>query len=435
MNQSMTILYDENSQLPEVIQWIMLKPPVSFYQGFTIVQSIFEKYTSWENEVLQAIASKSSIHNIISRCAKMLKNPIALFDTSYVMIEKAGDFSSDNTDTIWDEVIHQGYFSIQNHSASEGKLLLDSKVPFVIQLDSITKAQTCIRQNGQIVAYLGATDLKGPFTAGQLAIIYAVQRFFETTDALASVSFDENKKSDIVFQRLLQGYNIEESVVHYVLDHFNWKVNDTFQLIYFYDLENSFTENQAPLIFSIKKKLSNAKVYLFEEGILAICHQSANDRQDYDSILLPLITKQRMAAVISEKFNDFFHLRYAYLQCRMTMTFSQPQKISGIWHFSDIFENYIMQSLTDTASLQALCHPYILSLSKNARGKDYIRTLQTYIMYGRNISDTANQLYVHRNTLIYRIEKLEKDLHLDFKTASEKELFFLYLSCLIVKYI
>ena len=30
-----------------------------------------------------------------------------------------------------------------------------------------------------------------------------------------------------------------------------------------------------------------------------------------------------------------------------------------------------------------------------------------------NISETARQLYVHRNTLVYRIEKLQKDTGLD----------------------
>ena len=36
-----------------------------------------------------------------------------------------------------------------------------------------------------------------------------------------------------------------------------------------------------------------------------------------------------------------------------------------------------------------------------------------------NVSETARQLYIHRNTLVYRIEKLQKDTGLDIRNFDD----------------
>ncbi len=40
-----------------------------------------------------------------------------------------------------------------------------------------------------------------------------------------------------------------------------------------------------------------------------------------------------------------------------------------------------------------------------------------------NISETARQLFIHRNTLVYRLERIEKKLGLDIRTFEDAMLF------------
>ena len=42
-------------------------------------------------------------------------------------------------------------------------------------------------------------------------------------------------------------------------------------------------------------------------------------------------------------------------------------------------------------------------------------TIQKFFENNLNISETARQLYVHRNTLVYRLERLEKTIGLDIR--------------------
>lgn len=50
-------------------------------------------------------------------------------------------------------------------------------------------------------------------------------------------------------------------------------------------------------------------------------------------------------------------------------------------------------------------------------------TIQKFFENNLNISETARQLYVHRNTLVYRLERIEKALGLDIRTFEDAMLF------------
>ena len=50
-------------------------------------------------------------------------------------------------------------------------------------------------------------------------------------------------------------------------------------------------------------------------------------------------------------------------------------------------------------------------------------TIQKFFENNLNISETARQLYVHRNTLVYRLERIEKAIGLDIRTFDDAMIF------------
>ena len=65
------------------------------------------------------------------------------------------------------------------------------------------------------------------------------------------------------------------------------------------------------------------------------------------------------------------------------------------------------------------CKAYIKEVFGDAMPPDLdeemLTTIKAFFDNGLNISETARQLYVHRNTLIYRLEKIEKTIGLDIR--------------------
>jgi len=66
-----------------------------------------------------------------------------------------------------------------------------------------------------------------------------------------------------------------------------------------------------------------------------------------------------------------------------------------------------------------VCENYIKEVFGNRRPKELDEemaiTIKVFFDNGLNISETARKLYVHRNTLVYRLEKIEKAIGLDIR--------------------
>ena len=51
--------------------------------------------------------------------------------------------------------------------------------------------------------------------------------------------------------------------------------------------------------------------------------------------------------------------------------------------------------------------------------EEAMSTINKFLENNLNISETARQLYVHRNTLVYRLERIEKAIGLDIRTFDD----------------
>ncbi|PJI08764.1 MULTISPECIES: PucR family transcriptional regulator [Clostridium] len=54
---------------------------------------------------------------------------------------------------------------------------------------------------------------------------------------------------------------------------------------------------------------------------------------------------------------------------------------------------------------------------------EMLNTIEEFVNNGLNISSTAKKLYIHRNTLIYRIDKIKKETGFDIKNFKEAAVF------------
>ena len=70
-----------------------------------------------------------------------------------------------------------------------------------------------------------------------------------------------------------------------------------------------------------------------------------------------------------------------------------------------------------------LCRMFIHEIFGSSEMADFdqeiLTTIDTFFDNNLNVSETARQLFVHRNTLVYRIEKLQKSTGLDIRTFED----------------
>jgi carbohydrate diacid regulator len=72
----------------------------------------------------------------------------------------------------------------------------------------------------------------------------------------------------------------------------------------------------------------------------------------------------------------------------------------------------------------SLCHMFIKEvfgeqIPEILEDEEAMSTIHKFFENNLNISETARQLYVHRNTLVYRLERIEKAIGLDIRTFDD----------------
>jgi len=83
-----------------------------------------------------------------------------------------------------------------------------------------------------------------------------------------------------------------------------------------------------------------------------------------------------------------------------------------------VFRHLVMERfLTDTPRELGARYHSILFNRKTSRlfNEEMLHTIQMFFEKDLNLSDTARQLYIHRNTLVYRLDKVQRQTGLDLR--------------------
>ena len=83
-----------------------------------------------------------------------------------------------------------------------------------------------------------------------------------------------------------------------------------------------------------------------------------------------------------------------------------------------------------------LCKMFIKEIFENKSPDDFdeetLTTINKFFENSLNVSETSRQLYIHRNTLVYRLDKLQKSTGLDFRVFEDAITF--KIALMVVRY-
>lgn len=92
-----------------------------------------------------------------------------------------------------------------------------------------------------------------------------------------------------------------------------------------------------------------------------------------------------------------------------------------ISHFEDFAIDYLLESNIKESILEEFSTKYLGKLMEHdlSHQTSYIYTLECYFQHHLNVSETAKAMYLHRNTLIYRIDRMKEILNNDLKNSED----------------
>ncbi|WP_277585033.1 PucR family transcriptional regulator [Psychrobacillus antarcticus] len=125
---------------------------------------------------------------------------------------------------------------------------------------------------------------------------------------------------------------------------------------------------------------------------------------------------------IGQQYKDINLLYKSFSEANeMIRLMQQLNEKNDISHFEDYSVYHLLDSNVSVPELDDFlqkCLGNVLEHDK-MHVTSYIDTLENYFYNNQNVSETSKAMYLHRNTLIYRIEKIKEILNTDLKNAEE----------------
>lgn len=286
------------------------------------------------------------------------------------------------------------------------------KIPFQLSIESLGAYETSeYDDSDQIIS-------KNIKFNGTKCCLKTKAAFGNTLNLLAYSL--ENKLKDILIHKesiitsLLAGKNIEKDVILAV-----WPtLLDRFYLIDIYIESKSYDaylyikelydDSDVEVILSNDKLLLIAKVKEICDHITGI----------KDALLNNFTGRYYISYCQVENYEG---LKKSFEECEYRLMLANKYKISE----SIIDEKkMILEGIIDSVSEEEKKRIYqLFNEGFSKLDNEMIRTIEVFFRCGLNLSDAAKELYIHRNTLIYRLDKIEKYTGYDIRNFNNAVLF------------
>ena len=169
----------------------------------------------------------------------------------------------------------------------------------------------------------------------------------------------------------------------------------------------------------IKQTTLPTIVFNYEAHLL--CLLRANDIPELENLLKDSRPLTNHIMGVSMPFNRTDGLALAFRQALFSLE-QGAESGHTVCHCQDYAFEYLLGQMKMHSIEMELMHPALRILKEYDEKKktNFHETLYQYLAHDRNLVDTAKAMYIHRNSLLYRIRKIKSLVHSELETRQER---------------
>ena len=292
-----------------------------------------------------------------------------------------------------------------------------------------------VMKNGEPTIDVLVSNEGCPFSSSAADTLRRLKLLLERAFRAQGVQNLPSPDAESCVRRLLDHIFVREEVIEGYLRKRGWKVDDRYYCA-LAQASGPAAKTALPLLArQLRSGVMRGGVAIVHNGEVA-CVVRANDRSySMDDVAekLGVIAKRFSAQIgVSCPFRDFRELRRYYDSCRTAISYgSQETPPRTVSFFDDYAARHLEKVLFGRSVNEVLLDARAsdLRIHDEQHGTELLRTLLVYLECGQNKTLAAQQLFIHRNTLVYRIGVIEKVTGIELESLDADRLFHLMYTC------
>jgi hypothetical protein len=382
-------------------------------------------------EKLCLLPKAESLQQLCDLTCEIVGNPAFVSDLAHTILAYTKSVKID--DPVWQANIVESHLDrntlTQDREVSTVHAASGESAKPVLVEDGFMPYPRIIKtlvSRGSAIGVLVVTSYRKPFEPGDIELVdlissFVVQRMAEEmqypSDAARSV--------EGFFIKLLGGARFPEERVRKRLDILEYRRHPFTYVLSVHAAPGSAAPESAELeqLIGRFRRLSGCVAFPYNAAIVCV-YGSETDITNWAEQapeLTELLAGEDLIAGASRQMTDFSGLMANYVQAQRTeeigMRLGRPERIFSY----DSLASFAMLQNIPRETLDDYCHQRIRHLGAydNEHGTELCATLQVYLEQAKSLARTSEILFVHRNTVRYRILKCMELMNTDLEDGNE----------------
>ena len=406
------------------------------------LQSFFQRIFAWEKELDHIADHGGNLTSMLDASHDVIRNFIFISSSDFNIIARTSKVEP--PDEMHREMIETGLVPASSVTMKEAHLEEASSYLGKAGEGGSTVDRYAIPLFEKHT-YVGSVSMacsEQPLTEGLKHTFFIMIRHMAKPLKEAWLTKDNEKKPHYLFlQKLLNHETVTIKYVEEQMRFLNIDSKARYKLVVIEGFRAMPADKQARIIQSIPSFKSGRTLHLTYEDDLIILLFNTNPLRTLSHAAvgeechnlfyqpLSVITGQ------SSPFNDICDLDLAYRQAKLALKLREPndreqfalssESDKGSYLFDDVFLYHLLEQARKDNRFYSFCFStsvvqVIYEDDKN-NGTNNLALLWFYLTSWGNATYTAKQLNMHRNTILYHVEKIEKRFDIDIKNKTVRD--------------
>ncbi len=395
---------------------------VSLYGLLNAVQGVFDFYDHWESVLQNSVSGKETLANLLNASFEVFHNPIFVNASDFFLVA----YSNIIEDSKSMELLTDPIQSYETMSI----LKLD---PFFNQARGFTDVfsmpdyltgyrELCVNlfEHKTFAYRVRVPEILAPLPEGYDALLRYLADYIQL--ALRQADISEAHRSFSLESLLIGALNQEIrsfAQIERGFSDFGWDPQGEYC---FLCIKPAAADRENQTLHFIcdyfEKLIDGAYAFVYKDRIAVLIYLGrfgGTQDEAIDRAVL-FLRDSYLKTGVSTAFFGALDLANRFEQARLALELGEKRRPERWLHrFQDYALDYVAERCMDGLPVELICSPAIMTLKRHdaAHETDYLNTLRLYLDSGLNAVQTAKQLYIHRSTFLYRLEKIAEMTGID----------------------
>ena len=398
------------------------------------MQEIFDTADGWERKIHDLMLGHAGMERLLQVTSEFLQNPLTVIGLDFTFVAEAGSkYLPPRARLYTDEGLNVEYVNalLQNETYRE---MADTHetVMFPAYISGCRSMNRNLFVDEKATHRLILTECRVEITQGVICVLDILSEKLEFLLAHEEEETDPDRDIEQIFVRVLSDRTADYMQISRELSELGWGGNHEYMcLILQITYLNQQNLSTKAISRYIKKKLGDSVSFLYQDEIVVFFDLTrlGMNQEEVAGKLVYFIRDTYLKAGYSRVMTGHMNLRRQYVQAKTALDVGSRKKpYLWIHYFSQVAMTYILEQATKRLPGTMICHEGLLELKKHDEENQtqYMETLRVYLEQHLSATQAARELFIHRSTFLYRLDRIREILQSDLDDP--EEIFYLELS-------